>query len=140
MGVACAPMLMLLGANVMMPDLTIEHKAPGAFLMRHAHRIQPDTLLVADEDPMGAVCWFYKRNDVYILEGGGEVSYGLEYEDAKYRSLNLTQFRDFILKNAEKGQVVLIAKSRKYEPWKENLPEPLYEDTNGKGGYVFVQY
>ncbi|MBW2238428.1 MAG: phospholipid carrier-dependent glycosyltransferase [Deltaproteobacteria bacterium] len=140
MRVACAPILMLLGANVMMPDLTIEHKAPGAFLMRHAHRIEPDTMLVADEDPMGAVCWFYKRNDVYLLEGGGEVSYGLEYEDAKYRSLNLTQFRDFILKNTEKRAVVLIAKSRKYERWKENLPEPLYENTSGKGGYVFVQY
>jgi len=138
--VACAPILMLLGANVMMPDLTIEHKAPGAFLMRHVHRIQPDTMLVADENPMGAVCWFYKRNDVYLLEGGGEVSYGLDYEDAEYRSLNLTQFRDFILKKAEKGHVVLIAKSRKYERWKENLPEPLYEDTSGKGGYVFVQY
>ncbi len=140
MQVACAPVLILLGSNLMMPDLTIEHKAPGAFLMRHAHRIQPDTLLVTDTDPMGAVCWFYKRNDVYLLEGGGEGSYGLEYEDAKYRSLNLTQFKDFILKNAEKGHVVLIAKSRKYERWKEKLPEPLYEDTNGKGGYVFVQY
>ncbi len=138
--VACAPVLILLGSSFMMPDLTVEHKSPGAFLMRHATRIQPDTMLVADEDPMGAVCWFYKRSDVYLLEGGGEVSYGLGYEDAKYRSLNLTQFRDFILKNTQKGQVVLIAKSRKYEAWKENLPEPLYEDTNGKGGYVFVQY
>ena len=140
MGVVCAPVLLLMGANFLMPDLTIEHKAPGAFLMRHAHRIHPDTLLVADEDPMGAVCWFYKRNDVYLLEGGGEVSYGLGYEDAKHRSLNLAQFREFILKNAEKKAVVLIAKSRKYESWKKNLPEPLYEDTSGKGGYVLVQY
>jgi hypothetical protein len=68
------------------------------------------------------------------------VSYGLEYEDTKYRSLNLTQFREFILKNAEKRHVVLIAKSWKYERWKEILPKPLYADTNGKGGYVFVQY
>ena len=68
------------------------------------------------------------------------MSYGLEYEDTKYRSLNLTQFREFILKNAEKKAVVLIAKSKKYELWKKNLPEPLYEDTSGKGGYVWVQY
>ena len=88
MGVACARHCSCCWEpTFMMPDLTIEHKAPGAFLMRHAHRIQPETMLVADEDPMGAVCWFYKRNDVYLLEGGGEVSYGLEYEDAKYRSL-----------------------------------------------------
>lgn len=97
-------------------------------------------MLVADEDPMGAVCWFYKRDDVYLLEGGGEVSYGLSFEDAKHRSLNLKQFKDLVVQNAEKGRVVLIAKSRKYMRWKQNLPEPSYEDSNGKGGYVFAQY
>jgi len=138
--VGCAPLLVLFGSNFIMPDLTLEHKAPGAFLLKNVHKIQTDTMLVADEDPMGAVCWFYKRDDVYLLEGGGEVSYGLNYEDAKYRSLNLKQFKDLVLQNAEKGRVVLIAKSRKYMRWKQNLPEPVYEASSGKGGYVFVQY
>lgn len=138
--VGCAPFLVLFGSNFIMPDLTLEHKAPGAFLLKNVHKIRTDTMLVSDEDPMGAVCWFFKRNDVYLLEGGGEVSYGLNFEDAKYRSLNLKQFKDLVLQNAEKGRVVLIAKSRKYMRWKQNLPEPLYEDSNGKGGYVFVQY
>jgi 4-amino-4-deoxy-L-arabinose transferase len=138
--VGCSPLFLFLGSNFIMPDLTLEHKAPGTFLLKNAHKIKTDTMLVADEDPMGAVCWFYKRDDVYLLEGGGEVSYGLNYEDAKSRSLNLRQFKDLVLQNAEKGRVVLIAKSRKYMRWKQNLPEPLYEDSNGKGGYVFVQY
>ncbi|MBW2603605.1 MAG: phospholipid carrier-dependent glycosyltransferase [Deltaproteobacteria bacterium] len=138
--VGCAPLLVLFGSNFMMPDLTLEHKAPGAFLLKNVHKIGTDTVLVSDEDPMGAVCWFYKRDDVYLLEGGGEVSYGLNYEDAKYRSLNLKQFKDLVLQNEEKGRVVLITKSRKYRRWKQNLPEPLYEDSNGKGGYVFAQY
>ena len=138
--VGCAPLLVLFGSNFIMPDLTLEHKAPGAFLLKNVHKIQTDTMLVADEDPMGAVCWFYKRDDVYLLEGGGEVSYGLNYEDAKYRSLNLKQFKDLVLQNAETGRVVLVAKSRKYRRWKQNLPEPVYEASSGKGGYVFVQY
>ena len=138
--VGCSPLLLLLGSNFIMPDLTLEHKAPGKFLQKNAYKIKTDTMLVSDEDPMGAVCWFYKRDDVYLLEGGGEVSYGLNYEDAKFRSLNLKQFKDLFLQNAGKGRVVLIAKSRKYMRWKQNLPEPLYEDSNGKGGYVFVQY
>ena len=138
--VGCSPLLLLLGSNLILPDLTLEHKAPGTFLLKNAHKIKTDTMLVSDEDPMGAVCWFYKRDDVYLLEGGGEVSYGLNYEDAKFRSLNLKQFKDLLLQNAEKGRVVLIAKSRKYMRWKQGLPEPLYEDSNGKGGYVFVQY
>ena len=138
--VGCSPLFLFLGSNFIIPDLTLEHKAPGTFLLKNAHKIKTDTMLVTDEDPMGAVCWFYKRDDVYLLEGGGEVSYGLNYEDAKSRSLNLRQFKDLILQNAEKGRVVLIAKSRKYMRWKQNLPEPLYEDSNGEGGYVFVQY
>jgi 4-amino-4-deoxy-L-arabinose transferase len=138
--VGCAPLLVLFGSNFIMPDLTLEHKAPGTFLLKNAHKIRTDTVLVSDEDPMGAVCWFYKRDNVYLIEGGGEVSYGLNYEDAKYRSLNLKQFKDLVFQNAEKGRVVLIAKSRKYRQWKQNLPKPLYEDSNGKGGYVFVQY
>jgi 4-amino-4-deoxy-L-arabinose transferase len=138
--VGCAPLLVLFFSNFMMPDLTIEHKAPGALLLRHEDKVKIYTLLVADEDPMGAVCWFYKRNDVYLLEGGGEVSYGLNYEDARLRLLNLEQFKDLIIKTAGKKQVVLVAKSQKYTRWKQRLPAPMYEDSSGKGGYVFVQY
>ena len=124
----------------MIPDLTVEHKAPGAFLLRHKDKVKAKTLLVADEDPMGAVCWFYKRNDVYLLEGGGEVTYGLNYEDAKHRSLNLKRFKDLIIKTAGKERLVLVAESEKYARWKQYLPKPMYEDSSGKGGYVFVQY
>jgi len=138
--VGCAPLIVLFGSNFIMPDLTLEHKAPGAFLMKNVHKIRPDTVLVSDDDPMGAVCWFYKRDDVYLIEGGGEVSYGLNYEDAKYRQLDLKQFKNLVSQHSEIGSVVLIAKSRKYRRWRQSLPEPLYEDSSGKGGYVFVQY
>ena len=138
--VVIAPLLLLFSSNFLMPDLTIEHKAPGAFLLSHKDKVNTKTLLVAGEDPMGAVCWFYKRNDVYLLEGGGEMSYGLHYEDAKHRSLNLERFKGLIGKTAGKENVVLIAKSEKYARWKHYLPEPMFEDSSGKGGYVFVQY
>jgi 4-amino-4-deoxy-L-arabinose transferase len=138
--VVSAPLLLLFTSNFMMPDLTIEHKAPGAFLLRHKDMVKADTLLVADEDPMGAVCWFYKRNDVYLLGGGGEVSYGLNYKDAEHRSLNLKQFKDLIIKADGKEPVVLVAKFDKYAQWKQRLPKPKYEDSNGKGGFVFVRY
>jgi 4-amino-4-deoxy-L-arabinose transferase len=138
--VISAPLLLLFAMNFMMPDLTIEHKAPGAFLLRHKDKVTPHTLLVSDEDPMTAVCWFYKRDDVYLLEGGGEVSYGLKYEHAKHRSLNLEKFKDLITKTTGKNEVVLVAKSDKYARWKQRLPKPRYEDSNGKGGFVFVQY
>ncbi len=135
-----APLVLLFSINFMMPDLTIEHKAPGAFLLQHKDKVTPHTLLVSDEDPMGAVCWFYKRDDVYLLGGGGELSYGLSYKDAKHRWLNLEQFKDLVIKASGKEQVVLVAKFEKYTRWKQRLPAPMYEASNGKGGFVFVQY
>ena len=137
---AAAPILFMFVAHVLLPDLTIEHKAPGEFLLRHSHRIRPETILVSDEEPVRAVCWFYRRSDVYLLGTAGELSYGLHFEDSKHRLLNPDQFREFVHKNRGKGRVTLIAKAWKYRNWKQNLPEPLFEDSNGNGGFIFAQF
>jgi 4-amino-4-deoxy-L-arabinose transferase len=128
-------------AHFIVPDLTIAHKAPGKLLLSNSHRIQPDTILVSGKDPVCAVCWFYKRSDVYLLEGGaGELSYGLHYNDSKHRLLSLNQLRELILKNRGTGRVTLVAKARKYNDWKKSLPEPLFEDSSGNGGFMFAQF
>ncbi len=137
---ALAPALFMFIAPFIMPDQTIERKAPGEFLLKHSHRIRPDTILVSDEIPVRAVCWFYRRTDVYILGGASELSYGTMYKDSKYRLLNLDQFRDVILKNRGTGRVTLIAKARKWKNWKHNLPGPIFEDSSGTGGFVLAQY
>lgn len=136
----CAPLPFLFIAQFIMPDITAEHKAPGKFLMGEAKRIRPATILVADENPLPAVCWLYGRSDVYQLGAGGELMYGFQYDDAKHRLLSLGQFKELVGKNSGKGQVILVAKFRKYKAWRERLPRPLFEDNNGSGGYVFVQY
>lgn len=135
-----APILFMFSANFIMPDLIMEHKAPGEFLIHHSNRVRPDTILVSGQDPVRAVCWFYKRSDVYLLEAGGELSYGLHFEDSRHRMLNLDQFREVVLKNRGTGRVTLVAKARKYKNWKQSLPEPVFEDCNGNGGFVFVQF
>ena len=118
----------------------MEHKAPGEFLLRHIDRIKPDTVLVADEDLASAVGWFYKRNDVYLLGGPGELSYGLGYDDAKHRLLNTNQFTELIRKNGRTKSVMLAARSKHYQSWKNHLPEPLFEESSGPGGCVLVQF
>lgn len=135
-----APVLFMFIAHFIIPNQTMEHKTPGDFLLRHSDRIQPDTILVADEDPVQSVCWFYRRSDVYLLGDAGELSYGLGYNDSKHRLLGLAQFRKLTLKNRGTGRVTLIAKARKYKSWRESLPEPLFEDGNGKEGFVFAQF
>jgi 4-amino-4-deoxy-L-arabinose transferase len=134
------PALLMFITPFSIPDHTIEHKAPGQFLLAHAREIRPDTILVSSDDPVRAVCWFYKRDDVYLLEQAGELSYGLEYADSRHRRLEPDQFWELVRKNRGTGRVVLVLKARLYREWKGDLPEPISEDSNGEGGFVFVKY
>jgi 4-amino-4-deoxy-L-arabinose transferase len=131
--------LFLCTMQFVLPDDTIEHKAPGALLLKNASRVLPETVLVSLEDPLRAVCWFYKRSDVFQLGGGGELAYGFGYPDGRHRLLDEANFLDLTHRH-ERGRVVLVGKSKHYRNWKDKLPPPVYEDTSGPGGYVFVQY
>jgi 4-amino-4-deoxy-L-arabinose transferase len=135
-----APVLFMFLGHFILPDPVAEHKAPGEFLLHHSHKIQADTILVSDEDFVLAACWFYKRSDVYLLQVGGELTYGLHYDDSKHRLLNLDQFRQVILTNRGRRLVTLIIGASNYQKWKQYLPEPLFKDTKGDDGLVFVQY
>ena len=137
--VALGTAIFLATIQMVLPDDTIEHKAPGALLLRNASRVQPETVLVSLEDPLRAVCWFYKRSDVFQLGAGGELSYGFAYPDSRHRLLDERQFTSLVSSHA-KGEVVLVAKHKHYRNWKEKLPPPVFEDTSGSGGYVFAQY
>ncbi|WP_319406310.1 phospholipid carrier-dependent glycosyltransferase [uncultured Desulfosarcina sp.] len=131
--------LFLTTIQLVLPDDTIEHKAPGALLLRNAARVLPETVLVSLEDPLRAVCWFYKRSDVFQLGAAGELAYGFGYPDGSHRLLDEATFIRLIHGHAP-GRVVLVGKSKHYRNWKDRLPPPIFEDTSGPGGYVFAQY
>jgi 4-amino-4-deoxy-L-arabinose transferase len=139
MYVALGMMFFLTVIQWTLPDDTIEHKAPGDLLIRNADRVTPETVLVSLEDPLRAVCWYYRRSDVFQLGGGGELSYGLAYPKGRSRLLDTTRFKALV-DSHDSGQVVLVGKAKHYRHWKLQLPPPIYEDTSGPGGYVFAQY
>ena len=135
-----APVLLMFLAPFILPDVAIERTAPGEFLLDHSHRIQPDTILVTDEDPVGAVCWYYKRNNIYLLGGAGELAHGLSYKDSKHRFLSVDQFNALVSEHRGTGRVTLIAKAGRYKDRKAKLPKPIFEDANGNDGFVFAQF
>ena len=137
---AAAPALLMFVAPFIMPDPTIKRKSPGDFFLRHANKIRPDTVLVSDEDTLRAACWFYKRRDVYLLGPAGELTYGLHFEDSKHRQLEPEQFKEYILKNRGTHPMILIATASNYKNWKQDLPQPLFEDSSGEGGFVFERF
>jgi len=139
MYVAIGMMMFLAVIQWVLPDDTIEHKAPGDLLIRNADRVAPETVLVSLEDPLRAVCWYYRRSDVFQLGGGGELSYGLAHSKDRSRLLKAARFKALVGSH-DTGQVVLVGKAKHYRNWKRRLPPPIYEDTSGPGGYVFAQY
>ena len=137
--IALGMVLFLASIQWVLPDDTIEHKAPGTLMLRNAGRVTPQTTLVSLEDPLRAVCWFFRRSDVFQLGQGGELTYGFTEPEGSHRLLDSEQFRTLV-NTHESGRVMLVGKAKHYRHWKEKLPAPVYEDSSGPGGYVFAQY
>ena len=143
---ALSPIFLVYSTHFVLPDVTLQHKTPGKFLLRYSKMVHPDTILVSDEDQVRAVCWFYKRNDVYLLAGGGELMYGLKYVDSKDRLLTIDRFNTLVKRYP--GRIVAVFNFRKYQSLKGKLPKPLFLETNVKNtidimpkdGFVFAKY
>ncbi len=73
------------------PDQLKESKMPGELFTEVQHKINSNTLVVADGAILRAVSWYLKRDDVYLLNSD-EVSYGLSYPDAAGRLLDPKAF------------------------------------------------
>jgi 4-amino-4-deoxy-L-arabinose transferase len=133
-----SPLLFFLSLNFILPDLTIEKKVLGILLERYSQDIGHDSIIIADENTATAVCWYLHRSDVYVLGEGGELNYGLEYEDATGRHSNIRSARDLIERNH--GHISLIARVRNISRWRDQLPKPFFQDDSGPEGYVLWRY
>jgi len=130
------PLLLMLSSPVAMPDRFKDGLFPGDFLLRHADRISPDTTLVSDNYLVSAVCWFYKRSDVYLLGKPGELDYGVSRAPEKNRLLTLDQFRELVAQPSRR--ITLITLEKRYRHDKPQLPQPGFVDSGH--GFVFVQF
>ncbi len=135
---AIAPLLFLASINFIMPDLTIAKKAPEALLFRHRRDIGSQTIIISGEEPLTTACFVFARDDIFVLDGPGELAYGLGFPDAAGRHLDPAAAAVMITANP--GRVVLTARGRNYRRWRQVLPPPRVVDDNGPDGYVFVRY
>ncbi|MBA3036931.1 MAG: phospholipid carrier-dependent glycosyltransferase [Desulfobacterium sp.] len=133
-----APLLLYFSAHFIVPDLTIEKKAPGTLLERNKQDIGQKAVILSDSTTVGAVCWYLKRSDVYLINSAGELDYGIGYADSAKRLLDIESTDRLI--NRNRGDTVLVSKMRNIRKWKGQLPEPLYQDDNGINGYVLWRY
>lgn len=134
-----APMVFLFASHFIAPDRVMEGRAPGRLLVRHSTQVLPDTILVSDDHLIHAVCWFYKRDDVNLLDNVGEHSYGLRHDDSNPpRLLSPDQFAELISRNRGRKSVIWITDTYRYKRYRNKLPAPVYEDTDR--GFIFARF
>ena len=133
-----APFLLFFVAHFTIPDLAIEKKSPGPFLEHHKGSIADDDVIISDEDSIRAVCWYLRRNDVYLIGGAGELDYGLSLKDADGRRLDRNSTARLI--EHHRGKTILIARARNISRWRDHLPQPVLQDQNGPYGYMLLRY
>ena len=125
----CAgPVLLMFSWPLIIPAALSTEKMPGMFLSSHAAKVSGDSVLVTENALAAAVCWYYERDDVFIVGGTGEYEYGLNYEDSRHRNVNIEQLSRMISESDETGCVILLARSEYYVKIKDQLPNPSYEE------------
>jgi 4-amino-4-deoxy-L-arabinose transferase len=133
-----SPLLLFFLGHFLIPDIVIEESAPGRLLERHRIHIQSDTVIISCEDTVGAANWSLKRNDVYVLGWAGELTYGLNYQDAAGRQLNEQSVMSMIDEN--RGKTVLICSTKRMDDWRNILPPPVFKEDTGPKGYEIRGY
>jgi 4-amino-4-deoxy-L-arabinose transferase len=134
-----APLLLMFCMPVMMPDILEDKLSVDEVLVKYAATIKPDTILVSDARMLHAVCWVYKRADVYCLGKSGELEYGFSHDDSKNRLLDFNKFAD-LLANSKSKRILLIARDRNYAKWKERLPQPTFADVDTDSAIAIVEF
>ena len=89
---ALGPLGCFFAWNAAVPNLVLDVKAPERILMKYADRITPDTMLVSYKNLLTSICWYYKRDDVYIYSKAGELEYGINKPDSVQRLLTKEDF------------------------------------------------
>ena len=137
--VALSPLLLFVTISMLIPDATVEMKMPGRFLTHHAADVDTSTIVVTDDDTVGAVCWYLKREDVYVLGGAGELAYGFAREDPG-RNIDAERFAELVQRFP--GRVVLIAEAEKIDRLQDARPQNFVAEARSEpfGHLVWRRY
>lgn len=136
---ALAPAFIMMGFHFLIPDQVKERKAPGEFLTRYAGKITDDAIIVTYKNLLHAASWYYKRNDTYVLEEKGELTYGLKFDDSKHRFLTVETLDAMIKENKGKRPVILVLRTKIYnEDCAPKLPQPSFVASYGE--FTIVEY
>lgn len=73
-----------------------------------------------------------------MLDEGGELSYGFDQNKMQHRKLAFDMFEKMVAEN--KGSRRIILDERRFNRFKDRLPEPAVMKDNGNDGYLMAIY
>jgi 4-amino-4-deoxy-L-arabinose transferase len=91
-----------------LPQRTLDNVMPEGFITPEA--APGTTVLVADSQMFGAVAWYSKRNDIYVVTDG-EIAYGMSYPESRHRDLEnggLAELNELIETNRGRHEILII--------------------------------
>jgi 4-amino-4-deoxy-L-arabinose transferase len=97
-GLSMIPFMIAL--PISMPETVLGLKAPEQFLSETFSKLPKDSVIVTNGSLVRAMSWSTKRDDIYVIENGGETTYGLQAPDGKERFLEPAQLSQLLRTNA----------------------------------------
>ena len=135
---ALAPIPFLFFAPMLIPDITLAKKAPVEFFAKAGQQVGADGYVIAAGNIFRAVNWGLKRDDIYLLGGAGELTYGLSQPDGVGRLLSFADISRLI--ELHPGKVLVFAKQKDYKQWGDKLPRPESQQYNHPQGMIVLKY
>ena len=152
--------LTLMVTFFVIPQRFYDVRSMGRFLEECRDEITPDTLIISRGTDFHAVCYFFKRNDVYLLSPG-ELTYGMAYPEDKPRELLYSTggrteddprvgVRQFLKENPGRKVVMFFPASHFYRIRQQSgsFPDPVLvkksiesdPETKKADGFVMVRF
>ncbi len=135
-----SPLFLYAAAHILTPDKALLRNSPTVFIEENRTQFGKDTLVVAPSTPLKAVCWSLKRDDVFLLDDGGELRYGFDQKNMKHRQLTFKTFGDMVSENKGKRKIILVLDERRFSRYKDRLPQPADIIKSGEDGFMMVIY
>jgi len=111
---------LLFAIDFIIPEQSLELKAPGILLEQYKDKITDDTLIISDGNVIRAVTWYFKRDDVYLISVG-ELDYGLKYPDSTYKIIDQEQFSELMSSSANRP-IIMVCNPTCDERYSKFLP------------------
>jgi 4-amino-4-deoxy-L-arabinose transferase len=128
LGVGASVIPFMLALPLCLPQATLDRKAPEAFIVDVVSKVPDNTRIAANGSLVRATSWSAKRTDIYVIEDGGETTYGLEAPSGMGRFLDTQALAELI---GDQDGLLVFCKGACSSSTKEVLPDNTQHFSSG---------